>query len=79
MNATPEQEAVWLTAAGIEMSAFYMFLGSILLSLFLFLMIKVLKGSIKGWSKNRVDAFAVGSRLSRLTLLFSLLLYLVTP
>lgn len=79
MSVTPEQINVWLEGAGISMGGFHMLLGMLLVALYLILTLKLLKGSIKGWSAGKLKFYDVLGRGGRLSLIFIVILYLVTP
>ena len=64
-------------AAGFSMGDLYMLIGGFMLALYGILMILLLKGSLGGWSKKRISAYDLGSRMMRLIFLFNILIFIV--
>ncbi len=77
MSVSEAQQAVFESSAGFSMGEFYYFVSAILISLFVMLMLKLGKGTLKGFSIGNVDGYELLSRGARLILIFNVLLFLV--
>ncbi len=77
MSASEAQQAVFEASAGLSMGQMYFLVSSILIALYGALMLKLGKGSLKGFSVRNVDGYELLSRGFRLILIFNVLLYLV--